>query len=130
MTDVDITPRFGAELKVFPNTLHPIPVMLTQLTGWIQTCQCLGKLLIATITAARSLPRKVGKLTLKKVANGVLWLDEIQQFYRERGAIEKEYSAKLFALAKKYFDRKSKKSSSLSVGDTPSLTPGSLERLG
>ena len=30
-------------------------------------------------------------------------------------------------LAKKYYDKKAKKSSSLSVGDTPSLTPGSLE---
>lgn len=30
-------------------------------------------------------------------------------------------------LCRKYYDRKSKKSSSLSVGDTPSMTPGSLE---
>ena len=30
-------------------------------------------------------------------------------------------------LAKKYYDKKAKKSSSLSVGETPSLTPGSLE---
>lgn len=68
------------------------------------------------------------KAHVYKVSNGILWLDEIQQFYRERGAIEKEYSTKLYALAKKYFDRKAKKSSTLSVGDTPSLTPGSLER--
>ncbi|GLI74628.1 protein BZZ1 [Penicillium ochrochloron] len=61
------------------------------------------------------------------VSNGISWLDEIQQFYRERSAIEKEYAAKLSALCKKYHDRKSKKISSLSVGDTPSLTPGSLE---
>lgn len=70
----------------------------------------------------------VGKLTLDKVSNGIVWLDEIQQFYRERSAIEKEYSAKLYALAKKYFDKKAKRSANLSVGDTPSLTPGSLER--
>ena len=70
----------------------------------------------------------VGKLTLDKVSNGIVWLDEIQQFYRERSAIEKEYSAKLYALAKKYFDKKAKRSASLSVGDTPILTPGSLER--
>ena len=44
--------------------------------------------------------------------------------------IEKEYSAKLNALAKKYYEKKSKKSSSLSVGDTPVMTPGSLERYG
>ncbi|RDH35012.1 FCH-domain-containing protein [Aspergillus welwitschiae] len=61
------------------------------------------------------------------VSNGIGWLDEIQQFYRERSAIEKEYAAKLTALCKKYYDRKAKKISSLSVGDTPSMTPGSLE---
>jgi hypothetical protein len=57
-------------------------------------------------------------------------VDDIQQFYRERSAIEKEYSAKLAALAKKYYEKKAKKSSSLSVGDTPTMTPGSLERYG
>lgn len=62
------------------------------------------------------------------MSNGIGWLEDIQQFYRERSAIEKEYSAKLNALAKKYFEKKSKKSSSLSVGDTPAMTPGSLER--
>ncbi|KAK3945987.1 hypothetical protein QBC46DRAFT_370518 [Diplogelasinospora grovesii] len=61
------------------------------------------------------------------VGNGIAWLDDIQSFYRERSAIEKEYSAKLNALAKKYFEKKSKKSASLSVGDTPTMTPGSLE---
>ncbi|OJJ42853.1 hypothetical protein ASPZODRAFT_76097 [Penicilliopsis zonata CBS 506.65] len=61
------------------------------------------------------------------VSNGIAWLDEVQQFYRERSAIEKEYAAKLTALCRKYQDRKAKKTSSLSVGDTPSLTPGSLE---
>ncbi|KAI9678041.1 MAG: hypothetical protein M1817_005985 [Caeruleum heppii] len=61
------------------------------------------------------------------VSNGITWLDDIQQFYRERSVIEKEYSAKLNALAKKYFEKKAKKSSSLSVGDTPTVTPGSLE---
>lgn len=61
------------------------------------------------------------------VANGITWIDDIQQFYRERSAIEKEYSQKLNALAKKYFEKKAKKSSQLSVGDTPTVTPGSLE---
>ncbi|RMZ86522.1 hypothetical protein DV736_g6251, partial [Chaetothyriales sp. CBS 134916] len=61
------------------------------------------------------------------VTNGIAWLGEIQEFYQERAAIEREYSARLTALAKKYYDRKAKKSSSLSVGDTPALTPGSLE---
>ncbi|KAK4157728.1 hypothetical protein C8A00DRAFT_11468 [Chaetomidium leptoderma] len=61
------------------------------------------------------------------VASGIAWLDDIQSFYRERSAIEKEYSAKLNALAKKYFEKKTRKSASLSVGDTPTMTPGSLE---
>ncbi|KAI1389638.1 FCH-domain-containing protein [Hypoxylon trugodes] len=61
------------------------------------------------------------------VANGIAWLDDIQSFYRERSVIEKEHSAKLNALAKKYFEKKTKKSASLSVGDTPAMTPGSLE---
>jgi formin-binding protein 1 len=59
--------------------------------------------------------------------HGITWLDDIQQFYRERSAIEKEYSAKLNALAKKYFEKKIKKSAALSVGDNPTMTPGSLE---
>ncbi|POS83656.1 hypothetical protein EPUL_005158, partial [Erysiphe pulchra] len=61
------------------------------------------------------------------VSNGIGWLDDIQQFYRERSTIEKDYSAKLNALARKYHEKKAKKSSSLSVGDTPAMTPGSLE---
>lgn len=63
------------------------------------------------------------------VLNGVTWLDDIQQFYRERAAIEKEYSSRLYGLAKKNFEKKAKRSSNISVGDTPSLTPGSLEWL-
>ena len=85
MAQVDIAPRFGAELK---DGFKPV-------NTWI--------------------------------ANGVTWLDDIQQFYRERAAIEKEYSSKLNGLARKNFEKKAKRSSSLSVGDTPSMTPGSLE---
>ncbi|KAI4191464.1 MAG: hypothetical protein L6R41_000115 [Letrouitia leprolyta] len=62
-----------------------------------------------------------------QVSNGVAWLDDLQQFYRERSVIEKEYSQKLYSLAKKHFEKKARKSSGLSVGDTPTLTPGSLE---
>ena len=86
MAEVDIAPRFGAELK---DGFKPV-------NAW--------------------------------VSNGLTWLDDIQQFYRERASIEKEYSSKLYGLAKKNFEKKAKRSSSLSVGDTPSLTPGSLER--
>ncbi|KAH8893224.1 FCH-domain-containing protein [Thozetella sp. PMI_491] len=85
MTEVDVAPTFGAELK---DGFKPA-------NAW--------------------------------VSQGIQWLDEIQAFYRERAAIEKEYSARLNGLAKKYFEKKNKKSASLSVGDTPSMTPGSLE---
>ncbi|EON64052.1 hypothetical protein W97_03282 [Coniosporium apollinis CBS 100218] len=85
MAELDIAPKFGAELK----------------DGY--------------------------KVVNAWVSGGIAWLDDIQQFYRERSAIEKEYSAKLNALAKKYFEKKARKSSSLSVGDTPTVTPGSLE---
>ncbi|KAK7514325.1 uncharacterized protein IWZ02DRAFT_70713 [Phyllosticta citriasiana] len=61
------------------------------------------------------------------VGNGIAWLDDIQQFYRERSAIEKEYAGRLNALAKKYFEKKAKKSSLISVGESPTVTPGSLE---
>jgi len=44
------------------------------------------------------------------VSGGISWLDDIQHFYRERSAIEKEYAIKLSALAKKYYEKKSKES--------------------
>ena len=62
------------------------------------------------------------------MTQGIAWLDDIQSFYRERSAIEKDYSQKLSALAKKYYEKKARKQSTLSVGDTPTVTPGSLER--
>lgn len=77
--------------------------------------------------AMERLFRGASKLMFEQVSNGVAWLDDIQQFYRERSAIEKEYSQKLYSLAKKHFEKAARKSSSLSVGDTPTLTPGSLE---
>ncbi|PHH66885.1 hypothetical protein CDD81_5237 [Ophiocordyceps australis] len=61
------------------------------------------------------------------VGHGIAWLDDMQQYYRDRSAIEKEYSGRLSALAKKYFDKKNKRSAQLSVGDSPAMTPGSLE---
>lgn len=62
------------------------------------------------------------------VSNGVAWLDDVQTFYRERAAIEKEYALKLSSLAKRFHEKKAKKASILSVGETPAITPGSLER--
>ncbi|KAK9453279.1 hypothetical protein V1511DRAFT_505240 [Dipodascopsis uninucleata] len=67
------------------------------------------------------------KVTEAWIGNGVRWLEDIQGFYRERALLEKEYSTKLLQLTKKYFDKKAKKSISLSVGDSPQVTPGSLE---
>ncbi|KAK9460261.1 uncharacterized protein V1516DRAFT_679362 [Lipomyces oligophaga] len=67
------------------------------------------------------------KITDAWIGNGIRWLEDIQIFYRERSALEKEYSVRLLALTKKYFDKKAKRSISLSVGDTPLVTPGSLE---
>ena len=61
------------------------------------------------------------------VTNGISWLAEIKEFYEERAAIEKDYSTKLTALARKYYDKKNKKLSNLTVGDNPTMTPGSLE---
>ncbi|KAI5850302.1 hypothetical protein DFP73DRAFT_227368 [Morchella snyderi] len=60
-------------------------------------------------------------------ANGIEFLDDAQAFYRERAALEKDYATKMSALTKKFLDRKAKKASILSVGDTPQMTPGSLE---
>lgn len=61
------------------------------------------------------------------VGNGLKWLEDIQEYYRERVTMEKEYGQKLQQLAKKYQERRIKKTSSLSVGDNPAMTPGSLE---
>ncbi|KAK6526299.1 hypothetical protein TWF694_004899 [Orbilia ellipsospora] len=61
------------------------------------------------------------------VSNGINWMTDVEEFYRERSVIEKEYSSKLSQLAKRFFEKKAKKTAALSVGDTPLLTPGSLE---
>lgn len=74
-------------------------------------------------------PQTIARLTTSpQVAAGITWLDDIQSFYRERAQIEKEYAVKLKQLSIKYHEKKSKKSSILSVGETPAMTPGSLER--
>jgi hypothetical protein len=104
MADVDIAPNFGLELKV---------------SDRMRGFQPGG--------TDGSFSQDGFKSVNAWVSNGIIWLDDIQQFYRERSVIEKEYSAKLAALAKKYYEKKAKKSSSLSVGDIPTMTPGSLE---
>jgi len=77
---------------------------------------------------AYDLPPALSRIDVnKQVTNGIAFLEDIQSFYRERSAIEKEYSQKLSALAKKYYEKKARKSSTLSVGENPTVTPGSLE---
>ncbi|GMF56057.1 unnamed protein product [[Candida] boidinii] len=63
----------------------------------------------------------------KWVKSGLNWLTDINEFYSERAAIEREYSNKLKLLCTEHFKRKAKNSSVLSVGDSPTITPGSLE---
>jgi hypothetical protein len=110
MADVDIAPHFGLELKVSCSFRA------------VYNISRVGRLTVF-------LSVQDGFKTVNAWAgNGINWLEDIQQFYRERSTIEKEYSAKLAALAKKYYEKKTKKSSGLSVGDTPTMTPGSLER--
>ncbi|CEP61864.1 Bzz1p LALA0_S04e02432g [Lachancea lanzarotensis] len=67
------------------------------------------------------------KETFKWVQNNLKWLSELEAFYRERAKLEKEYSGKLAHLTSEYFGKKSAFTVMLSVGDTPTTTPGSLE---
>lgn len=67
------------------------------------------------------------KPTSKWINNGIEWLSNIDEFYKERATIEREYATKLKELTKKHFDKKAKNSTHLSVGDDPQITPGSLE---
>lgn len=122
MAEVEAMPTFGAELKVsIPPSVRSL--QSRQIARYFTSTSAISP---PTYT---DLSHQDGfKGANAWVGHGIAWLEDIQQFYRERAAIEKEYSAKLAALAKKHFDKKNKKTSQLSVGDTPSLTPGSLER--
>lgn len=68
--------------------------------------------------------------TQKWVQNNIKWLKDIELFYRERSKLEREYSEKLGNLTKEFLNKKSGSAVSLSVGDTPKVTPGSLEAAG
>ncbi|CAI4063851.1 hypothetical protein SKDZ_08G1600 [Saccharomyces kudriavzevii ZP591] len=70
------------------------------------------------------------KETHKWVQNNLKWLKDIEQFYRERAKLEKEYSERLARLSAEYFNKKSSTSVPISVGDTPTTTPGSVEAAG
>lgn len=61
------------------------------------------------------------------VQHNLKWLKDIEQFYRERSKLEREYSEKLSKLCGEYMNKKSSVSVTLSVGEKPAVTPGSLE---
>lgn len=63
----------------------------------------------------------------KWIVNGISWIDNVQDFYKDKALLEKEYSIKLKDICRKHYEKKSKMSSILSVGDKPRETPGSLE---
>lgn len=65
--------------------------------------------------------------TQKWVHYNLKWLRDIEQFYRERAKLEHEYSEKLSALTREYFSKKSNHAVTLSVGESPAMTPGSVE---
>lgn len=67
------------------------------------------------------------EVTSKWVQYNLKWLSEVENFYRERSKLEKEYSDKLKALTADYFNKKSMASVTLGVGQTPTVTPGSIE---
>lgn len=54
-------------------------------------------------------------------------LQEMESFYKQRAAIEREYAEKLSKLTSESFITRSKMAPILSVGDEPTMTPGSLE---
>lgn len=66
-------------------------------------------------------------ITKKWVDTNIDFLHDIDSFYKERAALELDYSVKLRELTKKYFDKKADKSAVLSVGSSPTITPGSLQ---
>jgi hypothetical protein len=67
------------------------------------------------------------KKTEKWVKSNITFISEIESFYKQRAIIEREYAEKLQKLSTDSFEKVSKLSSILSVGENPTITPGSLE---
>lgn len=67
------------------------------------------------------------KETSNWVNNNVQFLSDVEQFYRQRIQIEREYSSQLQKLTSEYLKKKANRSIAVSVGDEPKITPGSLE---
>lgn len=67
------------------------------------------------------------KKTDKWVKANIGFIGEMESFYKQRASIEREYAEKLQKLTTESFQRVSKLSPTLSVGEEPTVTPGSLE---
>lgn len=65
--------------------------------------------------------------TSKWIKANLEQLSDIESFYRQRAAIEKEYAEKLSKLTTEAFNKRSKAVQVVSVGEEPTITPGSLE---
>ena len=67
------------------------------------------------------------KRTDKWVKANIGFIGEMESFYKQRALIEREYAEKLQKLTTESFQKVSKLSPTLSVGEEPTITPGSLE---
>ncbi|GAV28208.1 hypothetical protein PMKS-001678 [Pichia membranifaciens] len=67
------------------------------------------------------------KRTDKWVKANIGFIGEMESFYKQRALIEREYAEKLQKLTSESFQKVSKLSPTLSVGEEPTITPGSLE---
>lgn len=67
------------------------------------------------------------KKTDKWVKANIGFIGEMESYYRQRALIEREYAEKLQKLTTESFQKVSKLSTILSVGEEPTITPGSLE---
>ncbi|CCH41075.1 SLIT-ROBO Rho GTPase-activating protein 1 [Wickerhamomyces ciferrii] len=67
------------------------------------------------------------KETNNWINNNIHFLTDVEQFYRQRSQIEREYATNLNKLTSEFLKKKANKTTSISVGDEPKITPGSLE---
>lgn len=65
--------------------------------------------------------------TSKWIKANLEYLTEMESFYKQRAAIERDYAEKLAKLTSEGLAKRSKMAPILSVGDEPTMTPGSLE---
>lgn len=67
------------------------------------------------------------KKTESWVKSNLAFVQEMESFYKQRSLIEREYAEKLTKLAQESLQKTTKLGPTLSVGDEPTITPGSLE---